>query len=242
MTRGCHRGEGPAARDCCWGLSGGGAQLRLTAAPRQPWTASTAAGHQTAGRIKPGQSPGAGTGPRCSVPCFPTSASCPQNKKAEAQEEVVSDLLEPVLERVSSPDPAAVQSLGVTGVASSGIPEGKRRVKLAMRWTFQTVRDVLMPECCGPCLRLRYNYGRERGIGQSAGTDRQLITPSRAETPQHKQAGAGGRLGGWTIDGRVAWTGVWMAEWVRIGWVGVGEWADGCLGLMHGQEDARREG
>lgn len=206
-----------------------GAQRRTgpAEADRCPRTATD--GHQTAGRMRPGQSPGAGTGPRCSVPCFPTSASCPQNKKAEAQEKEVSDLLEPVLERVSSPDPAAVQSLGVTGVASSGIPEGKRRVKLAMRGTFQTVRDVLMPECCGPCLRLRYNYGRERGIGQSAGTDRQLITPSRAETPQNKRAGAGGRLGGWTIDGRAAWTGVWMAEWVRIGWVGgwVGGWMFG---------------
>lgn len=62
---------------------------------------------------------------------------------------------------------------------------------------FKLSGDVLMPECCGPCLRLRYNYGRERGIGQSAGlTDSSLH--SRAETPT-----TNGRAGGrYWVGGR----------------------------------------
>ena len=71
--------------------------------------------------------PGSRNRPPLQCSLLPHLTFLPPNKKAEAQEREVSDLLVPVLERVSRPAPAPVQSLGVTGVASSGIREGKRR-------------------------------------------------------------------------------------------------------------------
>ena len=88
VTGGC-LGEGPAARDCCWGLSRGGVQLRLTAAPGQSPVASTAAGASDCRDDETWPELGSRNRPPLQSSLLPHLIFLPPNKKAEAQEREV---------------------------------------------------------------------------------------------------------------------------------------------------------
>lgn len=89
VTGGCHLGEGPAARECFWGLSRGGVQLRLTAAPGQSPMASTAAGASDCRDDETWPEPGSRTRPPLQCSLLPHLTFLPPNKKAKAQEREV---------------------------------------------------------------------------------------------------------------------------------------------------------